>query len=100
MDKYVTRSKIGHPSSSSTHPSTASTIAPKIQRKTFISDVDLESLEADPGIRKPMMILGDIIFLKSLANLRIINFLKLSLGRKCGNFFLIGLMVVSGWSIA
>ncbi|XP_015160310.1 zinc finger MYM-type protein 1-like [Solanum tuberosum] len=54
MDKYVTRSKIGHPSSSSTHPSTASTIAPKIQRKTFISDVDLESLEADPGIRKPI----------------------------------------------
>ncbi|KAH0737544.1 hypothetical protein KY290_036249 [Solanum tuberosum] len=52
MDKYVTRSKIGHPSSSSTHPSTASTIAPKIQRKTFISDVDLESLEADPRIRK------------------------------------------------
>ncbi|KAG5603287.1 hypothetical protein H5410_034657 [Solanum commersonii] len=38
MDKYVTRSKIGHPSSSSTHPSTASTIAPKIQSKTFISD--------------------------------------------------------------
>ncbi|XP_049361584.1 uncharacterized protein LOC125826313 [Solanum verrucosum] len=54
MDKYVTRSKIGHPSSSSTHPSTASTIAPKIQRKTFISDVDLESLKADPGIRKPI----------------------------------------------
>ncbi|XP_049387838.1 uncharacterized protein LOC125852155 [Solanum stenotomum] len=54
MDKYVTRSKIGHPSSSSTHPSTASTIAPKIQRKTFISDVDLESLEADRGIRKPI----------------------------------------------
>ncbi|XP_049406287.1 uncharacterized protein LOC125869938 [Solanum stenotomum] len=52
MDKYVTRSKIGHPSSSSTHPSTASTIATKIQRKTFISDVDLESLEADTGIRK------------------------------------------------
>ncbi|KAH0767865.1 hypothetical protein KY285_003736 [Solanum tuberosum] len=52
MDKYVTRSKIGHPSSSSAHPSTASTIAPKIQRKTFISDVDLESVEADPGIRK------------------------------------------------
>ncbi|KAG5613349.1 hypothetical protein H5410_024630 [Solanum commersonii] len=52
MDKCVTRSKIGHPSSSSTHSSTASTIAPKIQRKTFISDVDLESLEADPGIRK------------------------------------------------
>ncbi|XP_015167808.1 zinc finger MYM-type protein 1-like [Solanum tuberosum] len=54
MDKYVTKSKIGHPSSSSTHPSTASTIAPKIQKKTFISDVDLESLEADPGIRKPI----------------------------------------------
>ncbi|XP_049345372.1 uncharacterized protein LOC125809837 [Solanum verrucosum] len=54
MDKYVTRSKIGHPSSSSTHPSTASTIAPKTQRKTFISDVDLESLEVDPRIRKPI----------------------------------------------
>ncbi|XP_049414605.1 uncharacterized protein LOC125877318 [Solanum stenotomum] len=54
MDNYVTRSKIGHPSSSSSHPSTASTIAPKIQRKTFISDVDLESLEADSGIRKPI----------------------------------------------
>uniref|UniRef100_A0A3Q7I321 Uncharacterized protein n=1 Tax=Solanum lycopersicum TaxID=4081 RepID=A0A3Q7I321_SOLLC len=52
MDKYVTRSKIGYPSSSSTNPSTASTIAPKIQKKIFISDVDLESLEADPGIRK------------------------------------------------
>ncbi|XP_015087076.1 zinc finger MYM-type protein 1-like [Solanum pennellii] len=54
MDKYVTRSKIGYPSSSSTNPSTASTIAPKIQKKIFISDVDLESLEADPGIRKPI----------------------------------------------
>ncbi|XP_049370622.1 uncharacterized protein LOC125835542 [Solanum verrucosum] len=54
MDKYVTRSKIRHPSSSSTHASTASTIAPKIQKKTFISDVDLESLEADSGIRKPI----------------------------------------------
>lgn len=54
MDKYVTRSKIGHPSSSSTHPSTALTIAPKIQSKTFISDVDLKSLEADPEIRKPI----------------------------------------------
>ncbi|KAG5621423.1 hypothetical protein H5410_006641 [Solanum commersonii] len=54
MDKYVTRSKIGHPSSSSTHPSTASTIAPKIQSKTFISNVDLESLEADLGFRKPI----------------------------------------------
>ncbi|KAK4723834.1 hypothetical protein R3W88_026613 [Solanum pinnatisectum] len=38
MDKYVTRSKIGHPNSSSTHPSTASTIAPKIQREAFISN--------------------------------------------------------------
>ncbi|XP_015087081.1 zinc finger MYM-type protein 5-like [Solanum pennellii] len=54
MDKYVTRSKIGYPCSSSTNPSTASTIAPKIQKKIFISDVDLESLEADPGIRKPI----------------------------------------------
>ncbi|KAG5574794.1 hypothetical protein H5410_054928 [Solanum commersonii] len=54
MDKYVTRSKIGHPSSSSTHSSTALTIASKIQSKIFISDVDLESLEADPGIRKPI----------------------------------------------
>ncbi|XP_027768641.1 zinc finger MYM-type protein 1-like isoform X1 [Solanum pennellii] len=54
MDKYVTRSKIGYPSSSSTNPSTASTIAFKIQKKIFISDVDLASLEADPGIRKPI----------------------------------------------
>ncbi|XP_015084257.1 zinc finger MYM-type protein 1-like [Solanum pennellii] len=54
IDKYVTRSKIGYPSSSSTNPSTASTIAPKIQKKIFISDVDLESLEANPGNRKPI----------------------------------------------
>ncbi|XP_069154652.1 uncharacterized protein [Solanum lycopersicum] len=54
MDKYVTRSKIGYPSSSSTNPSTALTIAPKIQQKIFISDVDLESLEADLAIRKPI----------------------------------------------
>ncbi|XP_015068601.1 zinc finger MYM-type protein 1-like [Solanum pennellii] len=54
MDNYVTRSTIGYPSSSSTNPSTASTIAPKIQKKIFISDVDLESLEADPEIRKPI----------------------------------------------
>lgn len=54
MNRYVTRLKIGHPSSSSTHPSTNSSIAPEIQRKTYILDVDLESLEADPGIRKPI----------------------------------------------
>ncbi|KAG5621257.1 hypothetical protein H5410_006475 [Solanum commersonii] len=108
MDKYVTRLKIRHPSSSSTHPSIASTIAPKIQRETFISNVDLEFIEADPEIRKPIAeynpnIRDDIrryYILKSLVNLRIINFLKLSFERKCGSFFLIDLMIVSDWSIA
>ncbi|XP_075092387.1 uncharacterized protein LOC107791008 [Nicotiana tabacum] len=32
MDKFVTRSKVGQPNSSSTHPSVASSIAPEIQR--------------------------------------------------------------------
>nr|XP_018622400.1 uncharacterized protein LOC108943134 [Nicotiana tomentosiformis] len=49
MDKFVTRL----PSfSSSSHPSIAPSIAPEIQRDPFVSDLDLESLEPDPGDRK------------------------------------------------
>nr|XP_016461108.1 PREDICTED: uncharacterized protein LOC107784483 [Nicotiana tabacum] len=54
MDRFVTRTNVGQPSSSSTNPSIASSIAPEIQRDTFLSDLDLESLNADPGERKPI----------------------------------------------
>lgn len=52
MDRYVTRSKIRHSSYSSTHPSTGSSVAPEIQRKTFIPDINKDFLAADPRIRK------------------------------------------------
>ncbi|XP_060178044.1 uncharacterized protein LOC132607978 [Lycium barbarum] len=57
------RWKIGLPSSSSTHPSVTSSVALEIQREimaleirreTFPLGVNLESLEADPRIRKPI----------------------------------------------
>ncbi|XP_019252813.1 PREDICTED: uncharacterized protein LOC109231621 [Nicotiana attenuata] len=54
MDRFVTRTNVGQPSSSSTNPSIASFIAPEIQRDTFLSDLDLESLNADLGDRKPI----------------------------------------------
>ncbi|XP_075111354.1 uncharacterized protein LOC107816308 [Nicotiana tabacum] len=55
MDRFVTRTNIGQSSSSSTNSSIASAIAPKIQRDIFLSDLDLESLNVDPGDRKTII---------------------------------------------
>uniref|UniRef100_A0A1S3Z6H0 Zinc finger MYM-type protein 1-like n=1 Tax=Nicotiana tabacum TaxID=4097 RepID=A0A1S3Z6H0_TOBAC len=52
MDKFVTRSKVGQPSSSSTHPSVALSVAPEIQRDISLSDHNLGSPNTDPGDRK------------------------------------------------
>nr|XP_009772521.1 PREDICTED: uncharacterized protein LOC104222898 [Nicotiana sylvestris] len=46
MDKFVTRSKVGQPNSSSTHPSVASSIAPEIQRD-ILTFVALEKKHSD-----------------------------------------------------
>ncbi|KAG5584685.1 hypothetical protein H5410_045119, partial [Solanum commersonii] len=109
QDRYATRLKIGHSSSNSTYQCAGSPIASKTQRKIFISDVDLESLEVHPGIKK--LIAGYnpnirdeirrfyIQKKKNLVNQRNMNFLKLNLERKCINFFLINLKFVCGWIV-
>ncbi|XP_047252175.1 uncharacterized protein LOC124887050 [Capsicum annuum] len=52
MNKFVTREKTRNPRSSSTRLSASSSVALEIWRQIFISDVDLESDEADSEIRK------------------------------------------------
>ncbi|XP_019238871.1 PREDICTED: zinc finger MYM-type protein 5-like [Nicotiana attenuata] len=89
MDRFVTRTNIGQPSSSSTNPSIASSIASEIQRDTFLSDLDLESPNADPGDRKPITEYNPNIrdevrrhyIQKSLVSLRIMTFSKTKFGR-------------------
>ncbi|XP_009762722.2 uncharacterized protein [Nicotiana sylvestris] len=54
MDRFVTRTNVVQPSFSSINPSIASSIAPEIQRDTFLFYLDLESLNIDSGDRKPI----------------------------------------------
>ncbi|KAM3359380.1 hypothetical protein P3S68_019090 [Capsicum galapagoense] len=55
MNKFVIRSKRGHPSSNATIALVASSIPSKVQRDTTPSNIDFTYLKADPVERRPIV---------------------------------------------